>query len=76
MQKGKISIFATFGGHLDVASGQRLRKLDFYCINTSYLVDRCNCPAPFRSRQMLEKSVLSWVLAGTGSVLFIRQVAV
>ena len=25
----------------------------FYCVNTSYLVDRCICPAPCRSRQML-----------------------
>ena len=48
----------------------------FYCVNTSYLVDRCICPAPCRSRQTLEKNVLSWALAGTGSVLFIRQVAV
>ena len=28
------------------------------------------------SRQTLEKNVLSWALAGTGSVLFTRQVAV
>ena len=48
----------------------------FYCVNTSYLVDRCNCPAPCQSRQMLEKNALSWALAGTGSVLFIRQGAV
>ena len=48
----------------------------FYCVNTSYLVDRCICPAPCRSRQTIEKNVLSWALAGTGSVLFIRQVAV
>ena len=48
----------------------------FYCVNISYLVDRCICPAPCRSRQTLEKNVLSWALAGTGSVLFIRQVAV
>ena len=48
----------------------------FYCVNTSYLVDRCICPAPCRSRQTLEKNVLSWALAGTGSVLFIHQVAV
>ena len=32
----------------------------FYCVNTSYLVDRCICPAPCRSRQTLEKNVLSW----------------
>ena len=50
--------------------------LNFYCVNTSYLVDRCICPAPCRSRQMLEKNVLSWALAGTSSALFIRQVAV
>ena len=48
----------------------------FYCVNTSYLVNRCICPAPCRSRQTLEKNVLSWALAGTGSVLFIRQGAV
>ena len=40
------------------------------------LMDRCNCPAPRRSGQTLEKNVLSWALAGTGSVLFIRQGAV
>ena len=56
--------------------GQCLRKIDFYCVNTSSLVDRCICPVPCRSRQTLEKNVLSWALAGTGSVLFIRQVAV
>ena len=48
----------------------------FYCINTSYLVDRYIYPAPCWSRQTLEKNVLSWALAGTGSVLFIHQVAV
>ena len=48
----------------------------FYCVNTPYLVDRCICPAPCRSRQTLEKNVLSWALVGTGSVLFTRQVAV
>ena len=48
----------------------------FYCVNTTYLVDRCICPALCRSRQTLEKNVLSWALAGTGSVLFTRQVAV
>ena len=51
-------------------------SLVFYCVNTTYLVDRCYCPAPCRSRQTLEKNVLSWALAGTGSVLFIRQLAV
>ena len=51
-------------------------KTGFYCVNTTYLVDRCICPAPCRSRQTLEKNVLSWALAGTGSVLFTRQVAV
>ena len=51
-------------------------KTQFYCVNTTYLVDRCICPAPCRSRQTLEKNVLSWALAGTGSVLFTRQVAV
>ena len=50
-------------------------KLNFYKL-IPYLVDRCICPAPCRSRQTLEKNVLSWALAGTGSVLFTRQVAV
>ena len=48
----------------------------FYCINISYLVDRCICPAHSRSRQTLEKNASSWALARTGSVLFTRQVAV
>ena len=34
----------------------------FYCINTSYLVDRCNCRAPCRSRQTLEKETSRAVL--------------
>ena len=50
-------------------------KLNFYKL-IPYLVDRCICLAPCRSRQTLEKNVLSWALAGTGSVLFTRQVAV
>ena len=50
-------------------------KLNFYKL-IPYLVDRCICPALCRSRQTLEKNVLSWALAGTGSVLFTRQVAV
>ena len=50
-------------------------KLNFYKL-IPYLVDRCICLALFRSRQTLEKNVLSWALAGTGSVLFTRQVAV
>ena len=50
-------------------------KLNFYKL-IPYLVDRCICPAPCQSRQTLEKNILSWALAGTGSVLFIRQVAV
>ena len=52
-----------------------ISKLNFYKL-IPYLVDRCNCPAPCRSRQTLEKNVLSWALAGTGSILFTRQVAV
>ena len=48
----------------------------FYCVNISYLVDRCICPAHSRSRQTLEKNASSWALARTGSVLFTRQVAV
>ena len=50
-------------------------KLNFYKL-IHYLVDRCICPVPCRSRQTLEKNALSWALAGTGSVLFTRQVAV
>ena len=49
-------------------------KLNFYKI-ISYLVDRCNSPAPSRSRQTLEKNVLSWSLAWTGSVVFTCQVS-
>ena len=51
-------------------------SLQFYCVNISYLVDRCICPARSRSRQTLEKNASSWALARTGSVLFTRQVAV
>ena len=47
----------------------------FYCVNISYLVDQCICPARSRSRQTLDKNVLSWALTGTGSVLLIRQVS-
>ena len=54
---------------------QRLRKKDFYCVNISYLVDQCICPARSRSRQTLDKNVLSWALTGTGSVIHIRQVS-
>ena len=49
--------------------------LTFYCVNISYLVDRCISPAPSRSRQTLEKNVLSWALAWTGSVVFTCQVS-
>ena len=47
----------------------------FYCVNTPYLVDRCISPMRRRSRQTLEKNVMSWALAGTSSALFIRMVA-
>ena len=57
------------------AIGKFNSKLNFYKL-IPYLVDRCVCPAPCRSRQMLEKNILSWALAGTGSVLFTRQAAV
>ena len=50
-------------------------KICFYCVNISYLVDQCICPARSRSRQTLDKNVLSWALTGTGSVLLIRQVS-
>ena len=50
-------------------------KCPFYCVNISYLVDQCICPARSRSRQTLDKNVLSWALTGTGSVLLIRQVS-
>ena len=62
----------------DKSKGRELEnlriKLNFYKI-ISYLVDRCNSPAPSRSRQTLEKNVLSWALAWTGSVVFTRQVS-
>ena len=48
-------------------------NLNFYCVNTPYLVDKCIGLACCWSRQMLDKNVLTWAL--TGSVLFIRQVA-
>ena len=60
---------------LNLQFGKFNSKLNF-CKLIPYLVDRCICPALCRSRQMLEKNVLSWALAGTGSVLFTRQVAV
>ena len=63
------------GEHRKVGAGTKT-NFQFYCVNTTYLVDRCICPAPCRSRQTLEKNVLSWALAGTGSVLLTRQVAV
>ena len=50
-------------------------SLQFYCVNISYLVDQCICPARSRYRQTLDKNVLSWALTGTGSVLLIRQVS-
>ena len=56
-------------------NGKFNSKLNIYKL-IPYLVDRCICPALWRSRQTLEKNVLSWSLAGTGSVLFTRQVAV
>ena len=80
----KTSIFnLRFLSHfrLDFDTTQKSRmenlisKLNFYKL-IPYLVDRCICPAPCRSCQTLEKNVLSWALAGTGSVLFTRQVAV
>ena len=40
-------------------------KFQFYCVNISYLVDRCICPARCRSRQTLEKNASSWALART-----------
>ena len=58
-----------------MVNGKFNSKLNFYKL-IPYLVDRCICPALCRSRQTLEKNVLSWALAGTGSVLFTRQVAV
>ena len=66
LEKGLHSAKATF----------KRAKNQFYCVNISYLVDRCICPAHSRSRQTLEKNASSWALARTGSVLFTRQVAV
>ena len=62
-------------GYNDILNSENL-KVAFYCVNISYLVDRCICPARCRSRQTLEKNASSWALARTGSVLFTRQVAV
>ena len=55
-----------FTPHVDLFATHLNHK--FYCVNTPYLVDRCICLAPCRSRQTLEKNVLSWALVGTGSV--------
>ena len=60
------SLFSCCGDH---EMENLISKLNFYKL-IPYLFDRC------RSRQTLEKNVLSWALAGTGSVLFTRQVAV
>ena len=48
------------------SNGKFNSKLNFYKL-IPYLVDRCICPALCQSCQMLEKNVLSWALAGTGS---------
>ena len=66
----------TFDPSFKVKRGWPNLKVLFYCVNVSYLVDRCICPAHSRSRQTLEKNASSWALARTGSVLFTRQVAV
>ena len=50
-------------------------KGHFHCINISYPVDNCISPARSRSRQILEKNVLSWSLTGTSRVVSIRQVS-
>ena len=58
-----------------LSTGKFNNKLNFYKL-ISYVVDQCICPALCRSRQTLEKNVLSWALAGTSSVLFTRQGAI
>ena len=50
----------------DLLNSENL-KVAFYCVNTAYLVDKCICPAHCRSLQILEKNILNWALAGTGS---------
>ena len=54
--------------------GKFNKKLNFYKL-ISYLVDQCISPACSRSRQKLEKNVLSWGLTGTSSVVSIHQVS-
>ena len=54
--------------------GNLIVKLNFYKL-ISYLVDNCISLACSRSRQTLEKNVLSWTLDGTSSVASIRQVS-
>ena len=53
----------------------KIEKLYFYCVNTSYLVEKCICPVLPVSLSV-GKKVLSLALAGTNSVLFICQVVV
>ena len=46
---------ALFGGH---NSSQRLRKMTFYCVNTSYPIDNSLSGRRGPARQMSEKDVL------------------
>ena len=70
----KQSVQEVHGFHIKGKTYQ-FKALPFYCVNISYLVDQCICPARSRSRQTLDKNVLSWALTGTGSVFLIRQVS-
>ena len=50
-------------------------KLKLYKL-IPYLVDKCINAVHSQYCQMLEKNVLSWASAGSGSVLFTHQVAI
>ena len=76
LPKAAVYLVLKQSGKKKTQIGKFNSKLNFYKL-IPYLVDRCICPAPGRSRQTLEeKNVLSWALARTGSILFIRKVAV
>ena len=64
MKLSKLSSIVVTKYTLSKLNGKFNSKLNFYKL-IPYLVDRCICQAPCRSRQTLEKNVLSWALAGT-----------
>ena len=51
-------------------------KIYFYYVHTSYLWTDAFVRRPASLTKCLKKNVLSWALAGTDSVIFIRQMAV